>query len=563
MIDRSRRSLGNKTQSRSRFLRIGSLHLLGAIAAALLVAAPGFAGDVPPLHKRIDQLIMAKAGDRPVAEMVDDAGFLRRVYLDLAGRIPTIGQCREFLADANPEKRAALVDRLLASDDYPRRMQEFWHVTLMERRADDPKWAEYLRSSFAANKPWDVLCRELLYPDPSNEEALGSSFFYTKRLENYGQNPVDHPGLTRDVGRLFLGVDLQCAQCHDHLFVNEYKQQDFQGLFIVYSNLFLRKDKDLKYPAVGEKLLTKKAEFMSVFEKVTKETGPRLPGGPEFEIVTFEKDQEWLEPPDRKRNFQGIPKYSPLKELAEHLPTADNPAFARNAVNRFWFMLMGRGLVHPLDLHHVDNPPSHPEVLDLLAQEFVAHRFDIKWLLGELARTETYQRASVLPEGEKTPPPESFLVAIEKRLLAEQLLASTLEATGERARFDPAAEDKNAAKTFSAMRDKFVKAFANPPQEPEEEFAPSLQSALFLLNDESMLELMNPRDGNLADRLVKLSEPSALAEELYLSVLTRLPSEEEKADVAEFLAAQPDRKQAAVSQLVWALVASTEFCVNH
>lgn len=563
MIVWSRRSLGSKAHANAMLFSALSVHLLGAVAAVLLMAVPSYAGDEEPLHQRIDQLVMAKASDRPVAEVVDDAGFLRRVYLDLAGRIPSVGEIREFLADSRPDKRAAVIDRLLASEDYPRRMQELWHVILMERRADDPKWADYLRKSFAANKPWNVLCREMLYPDPTSEETLGSSFFYTKRLENYGQNPVDHPGLTRDVGRMFLGMDLQCAQCHDHLFVDEYKQRDFQGLFLVYSNLFLRKDKDLQYPAVGEKLLTKKAEFMSVFEKVTKETGPRLPGGPEFEIVTFEKDQEWLEPPDRKRNFLGTPKYSALKELAEHLPTPDNPAFARNAVNRFWFILMGRGLVHPLDLHHVDNPPSHPEVLDLLASEFVAHQFDIKWLLRELAMTQTYQRSSVLPEGDRPPPQESFLVAIEKRLLAEQLLTSVLEATGQRARFAPAGDDKKESSQLTNLQAKFVKAFANPPQEPEEEFAPSLQSALFLLNDASVLELMAPRDDNLADRLVKLSEPRALAEELYLSVLTRLPSDEEQAEVADFLAQQTDRKQIAVSQLIWALMASTEFCVNH
>jgi hypothetical protein len=532
-----------------------------ALAAATFLSADAVAEE--SLSAQVDRLIVAAAGDRPVAEVVDDAGFLRRVYLDLASRIPTIDEAREFLADARSDKRAQVIDRLLASEDYARRMQELWHVILMERRADDPKWAEYLRNSFAANKPWDALCQEMLYPDPANEAALGASFFYTKRLENYGQNPVDHPALTRDVGRMFLGMDLQCAQCHDHLFVDEYKQQDFQGLHIVYSNLFLRKDKDLKYPAVGEKPIAKKAEFMSVFEKVTKETAPRLPGGPEFQIVTFEKDQEWLEPPDRKRNFAGIPKYSALKQLAEHLPTPDNPAFARNAVNRFWFILMGRGLVHPLDLHHADNPPSHPELLDLLAGEFVAHKYDIRWLLGELARTETYQRASVLPPGDRTPPQESFLVAIEKRLLAEQLLTSTLVATGERARFDPASDDKDAAKKLAGLRDEFVKAFSNPPQEPEEEFAPSLQSALFVLNDSSVLDLMTPRDGNLADRLMKLSEPTALAEELYLSVLTRLPSDVEQVEVADFLAAQPDRKPAAVSQLIWALMASTEFCVNH
>jgi hypothetical protein len=529
----------------------------GCVLAYLcLIAGVSLLRAEEPLPGRIDALILAKAGSFKPAEVVDDAGFLRRIYLDLAGRIPTAEEARAFLSDNAADKRAKLIDQLLASSDYPRHMQQLFQVMLMERRADDPQWAKYLESSFAANKPWDVMCRELLNPDPANEATLGSSFFYTKRLENYGQNPVDYAALTRDVGRLFLGVDLQCAQCHNHLFIDDYKQQDFQGLFIVYNNLFLRKDKDLKFPAVGEKPLAKKAEFMSVFDKVSLETGPRLPFGSEIEIPAFEKGEEWLQPPDKKTNFAGTPKFSPLAKIAEQLPTPENAGFARNIVNRLWFVLMGRGLVHPLDQHHHGNPPSHPEVLDLLAGEFTSHKFDIKWLLGELARTQTYQRASVLPEGQTDMPPEKFLVAVEKRLLAEQLMEAMLVATGERPRYED-------AKKRDELQKRFAKAFANPPMEPEEEFAPSLQGALFVLNDSNVLEWLNARENNLADRLSKISEPDALADELYISVLSRQPSADERQMVLDHLAKLADRKPAAVSQLIWALLAATEFCVNH
>jgi hypothetical protein len=212
--------------------------------------------------------------------------------------------------------------------------------------------------------------------------------------------------------------------------------------------------------------------------------------------------------------------------------------------------------VHPLDQHHAGNPPSHPEALDLLADEFVAHKFDMKWLLGELARSQTYQRSSVLPEGQTDMPPEKFLVAIEKRLSAEQLLQSMLAATGERARYE---DDKKRAE----MQTKFVKAFSNPPLEPEEEFAPSLQGALFVLNDTNVLGWLEARDGNLADRLAKISEPDALADELYTSVLSRAPSAEERQMVLDHLAGHGERKSAAIAQLIWALLATTEFCVNH
>jgi hypothetical protein len=507
------------------------------------------------LHGHIDALIAAKAGDRPASATADDAEFLRRIYLDLAGRIPSAREARAFLADRTPDRRSRLIDALLKGAEYPRRMQELFHAMLMERRGDHAEWTKYLRKSFATNKPWNQMAREILRAAPGDEATRGAAFFYAKRLEHYGENPIDYPGLTRDVGRLFLGRDLRCAQCHDHLFVNEYKQHDFQGLFAFFQNTYLH---DPSYPTVGEKPMVQKRAFMSVFKKVKRETGPRIPNLREFDVPRFAKGQEYIRPPDAKTKSPGLPRFSPLERLAEQLPAADNPAFVRNIVNRMWFVMMGRGLVHPLDLHHADNPPSHPELLDLLAREFIAHNFDMKWLLRELALSTTYQRSSVLPEGQQVSPSDRFLTAIEKRLSAEQWMWSMLEATGERSRVTEA----KGTEGLEAVRAKFVKAFANPAGEPEDEFAPSLKATLFLLNDPTIQGWLTPHAGNLVDRLAKLP-PAEVAEELYLCVLTRLPTEEERGEVAKHLSGGAGRRQAVVSQLAWALLASTEFCVNH
>jgi hypothetical protein len=426
-------------------------------------------------------------------------------------------------------------------------MADLFHVMLMERLGDNAEWTKYLRESFAKNKPYDQLVREMLRADSRNEAAAGASFWVAKRLENYGQNPVDYSALTRDVGRLFLGKNFQCCECHDHLFIDDYKQQDFQGLHAFFKNTYLANPAKF---VVGERPTTEKLAFASVFTKVQMATAPALPGLAMLEIPSFAKGMEFATPPNKKTNDPGVPKFSTLAAIAEQLPRADNKNFTRNAVNRVWFALMGRGIVHPLDLHHSGNPPTHPELLDLLATEFAAHKFDLKGLLRELALTKTYQRSSLLPAGKEPPHADYFAVALEKRLTADQLFAAVLAATGN----DPA--------TAEPLRPKFVKAFANQPREPEDEIAPSLKAALFLLHDAAVLDLLKPKAGNLVVRAAKLDDAAA-ADELYLAILARQPTTEERAAVAKLLAKHPDKRAEAVGRAAWALLASMEFGVNH
>lgn len=536
-------------------LRFASRIVSSLLAAALLCAAA--AGQDKPLHERIDELIEAKAG-APLASAAPDGEFLRRVYLDLAGRVPSAAETRAFLADTDTEKRAKTIDKLLASDEYVRRMSQAFHVMLMERLGDHAEWQKWLRGSFAANKPWDQMVRELASPNADDEATRGSALFFSKRLENYGQNPVDVPGLVRDVGRLFLGIDVQCAQCHDHLFVDEYKQEFYHGLFAYVGNLQLVNGKP--FPAIAEKPLTKKVDFVSVFVQEPRSVGPKLPGGSETEIPVFAKEEEFEKPPDPKKKDPGVPKFSTLKLLADELPAADNGLFKRNIANRLWWMLMGRGLVEPLDLHHVGNPASHPELLDLLANELAAHQFDMKWLLKGIALSRAYQRASAAAdESAAGLPPQTYIAALEKPLSAEQLLAAMLQATGDGQPLVLNLEDSKAKELVT----KFEKAFANPAREPEIGFAPSVKAALFVLNDATVLSWLKPAGGNLAERLIKQTDAAALADELYVSVLSRLPTDDERKDIADYLAKRPDQRERAVGNLIWSLLASNEFGINH
>ncbi|MBI1904188.1 MAG: DUF1549 domain-containing protein [Planctomycetia bacterium] len=498
------------------------------------------------LPQCVDALIAAKATGQTPAPVADDYEFARRAYLDFAGRIPTIEEVRQFADDTNADKREKLIDRLLASEEFPRRMTQLFHVMLMERRGDHDEWLKYLGRSFAANKPWDQLVREILHPDPKDETTRGAGFFYTKRLENYGTNPVDYPGLTRDVGRLFLGQDLQCAQCHNHLFIDEYKQLDFQGLYSVFLNTSIQNGS--KTPAVAEKAMTKKLDFISVFDPTKHETGPRIPGGQDFEVPAAQ---------------QGDPPFSGLALLARELPKAENANFTRNIANRLWFILMGRGIVHPLDLHHGKNPPSHPELLELLSSELAAHKFDMKWMLRELALTQAYQRASRMTPGQSASPPESFLLFPEKRLSAEQLAKSVLVATGDLATPEKPDAEREGAPALADVQTAFVQAFANQPREPEDDVAVSVKAALFWMNDDRVQKLLVARPGNLLDRLAKHSDPGALSDELFLSVLSRRPAAAETQLVADYLSKNTQRRETALSHLTWSLLAATEFYVNH
>ena len=527
----------------------------------------------PPLHPRIDELIETRLNGVPVAPQSDDAEFLRRVYLDLAGRIPSASEAREFLANSDPGKRARLIDALLTGADYPRRMRELFHAMLLERRGDNDEWAAFLGNAFEQNLPWHLIARAILNPNTNDEQLRGAAFFMTQRLVKEGaMAPVDVPGLTRDVGRLLAGVDLECAQCHDHLTVSDYSQRDFQGLHIIFENVKTRTD--LKFPAVSEGLLSDKKEFKSVFEQVAMTTGPVIPGGNEVAIPKFEKGQEYLVEPDRRKRTPGVPKFSPLEALSERLASPENEMFTRNIVNRLWFVMMGRGIVEPLDLHHAENLPTHPELLDLLASEFAASGFNIRWLLREMALSKTYQRTTRLPYASATEQPaESYSVGLEKRLSPEQLFWSLITATSDldRHRARLIAENKSAltgddvvnqTPELTTLKKAMVDTFSNPPKEPEVDFAPSVKGALFLMHENQILELLKPQPGNLIERVAGKSDEHAVRE-LCLCVLSRGPNDDELASLTDYLKQNADRRDEAIANLTWALLTSTEFVVNH
>jgi hypothetical protein len=359
----------------------------------LVVLVPGTnsRAEDTALHELIDQLLARVSGFEPTH--CTDAEFLRRVSLDLTGMPPTADEAQAFLADTSADKRQRLVDRLFASPHYARHLANSLDLWLMERRphthVSADEWRAWVLQCVRENKPWNVLIREILLADGDDPAQRPAARFALDR----GSEPNL---LTRDIGRIVFGRDMQCAQCHDHPLVDDYLQSDYHGLlaFVAPSYAVVR--------TVGDKQVTVQAEragadlaFESVFVKVPRRTGARVPDGALIDEPFFLPGDEYqVAPAD---TVKSIPKFSRRAKLAELATNGSNAAFNRNIVNRLWAHMFGRGLVHPPDLHHPANPPADAELLQLLAERFVAMNFDMRHFLREIALSAAYQRSFDLP----------------------------------------------------------------------------------------------------------------------------------------------------------------------
>ena len=369
--------------------RLGWIVLLVLLAAAAGSDAVGG----PPLHEQIDEHIET-AAIGPLSPICTDEDFVRRIYLDLTGVIPTAEQARAFVTDPRADKRQRLVDQLLASPDFVRHMTVTFDVLLMERKAEkvikQPEWESYLYQSLAGDKPLDQLVRETIASDGADEKLRPAARFVLDR-------DAEPNLLTRDVGRLVFGMDLQCCQCHDHPLVDDYFQEDYYGLFAFVHRTSLFTDAKTKLVSLTEKA-EGEASFKSVFTGASSDKAlPRLPKGLTLlEEPAFGKGEEYQVKPDK--TVRGVPKFSRRAALAEKI--GESREFARNLANRLWAHLFGRGLVHPLDFHHAANPPSHPELLTLLADDLAAGGYKLRPFLRELALSRIYSRSCDAPRAE-------------------------------------------------------------------------------------------------------------------------------------------------------------------
>jgi len=491
-------------------------------------------------------------GATPAAR-VDDAGFVRRVHLDLAGRIPTEAERARFLADPAPDKRSRLVETLMASPEHARTLREVFDTVLMGRASGgkysaraDGRWHAFLEDAFLSNRPWNEVVRDILVARPAEGPRGGAAWFLRERDNQ-------HEAIAEAVAPLVFGVKIGCAQCHNHPLAWEIEQRHYWGLVAAF-NRSRNVDTD-SGPAVAESAV---GGFIN-FANLKKESQPAklvfLNGAMVDETIPGDGVKEtddpalYVVPPvgEGKRPVAAaVPRFS-RREMFARTATTDNPLLARAMVNRLWALFLGRGLVHPVDEIDSKHRPSHPELLEWLSRDFERNGYDVRRLVRALLLTNAY-RMGTRPAGETVPRPESFARAVERPLTAEQFARSVRVALG---------ADPNAI----AEGEWEQVAMGAHPQVMPNTYNPPLSLALALTNGKVFDTMLRPAPGNTAQRLLDLPDPRARVHAAFALVLGRSPEPDELRACVKLLSSA--RPEAGVRDLLWALATVAEFLVNH
>jgi hypothetical protein len=529
---------------------------LAAAACALLLApaapAADSARDAKALADKIDRIIAerwAKEKEKVTpAPAADDAEFLRRVSLDIAGRIPSVAEVRAFLADKSPDKRAKAIERLLDGPAYVNHFANTWQTLLVpevgpenfQLRIFMPPFEQWVRRQFADNVPYDKMVRDLL---TSPVDADGQQMFQRVRSgERSDPNPLAFyvakdfkpEEMAAATSRLFMGVKIECAQCHNHPFA-KWKREQFWETAAFFAGL----QRDGR-------------NFFGNFREVLDKREMSIPGTDRVVQANF------LDGTEPRWKY----KVGPRVTLAQWLTAKDNPFFARAAANRMWSLFFGIGIVDPVDdLGDDKAEPSHPELLDELAKQFAAHDFDIKFLIRAITLSKTYQLSSAQTDSSQEEL-RLFARMPVKGMTAEQLFDSVSSATGFR---DPRGPQDPFIIGANTPRSEFLTKFAS--QDKRTEATTSILQALSLMNGRLVADATN------VERSITLAgitdapflDTSAKVEALFLATLSRPPKSQERERFVKYVEGGGPQKNGkkALADVLWALLNSSEFMLNH
>ena len=499
----------------------------------------------------IDKFVFAKLRKFHVlpSELSSDQEFLRRVCLDLTGTLPPARRVREFLADKDPNKRDRLIETLLGTPEYVDywsfRFGDLMRATTSTAFAPEGTKAfqDWVTDSIAANKPYDQMARERIAGQ--GDSAPARNFYYAAEL-------TTPETLMPELIRLFMGRHIECAQCHNHPFEN-WTQNQFWGLAAFFGGYTELRNHKLIVDVLGGGHVDKTREDMLVTNPRTKEKVV-----PTFLDGTKLPENEWMDPRMR---------------LADWI--VSHPYFAEATANRIWGYFFGRGIVDPVDDMRSTNPPTHPELLKALAEDFRGHGFDLKHLMRTIVQSRTYQ-LSLISNESNSGDTMNYSHAQPRPLEAAVLLDAISSATGmpEKFGFREVDNVKGGATPFGmrAMQlipdvcpSQFLDAFGrsmrkNLPVGPPK---PNLLEALDMLAGPTFNSKISEEGGRLDRLLKKGASDEEIIDEFYLAGLTRLPTPQEKTELLKFLALRSSRRQETLAGLAWAVVSSREFVYNH
>lgn len=571
------------------------------------------------LAAKVDALIegeLKKSGITP-APLASDEDFLRRVTFDLAGRMPTTSEVLLFGLDSTPDKRRAVIEELLKSDDYGVNWARYWRdviylrATDMRARLNEAQFVDWMTTQLNENKSWQEITTELLTASGDVRENGSTALIFA--------HEGDPAELAAETSRIFLGIQIQCANCHDHP-TDKWKRKDFHELAAFFPRVRVRPVRD-STPRTFEVVsmnqgdqfarriqMLKNPEFLfrsydrNRDGKLTQQEVQRTMMGRGFEQLVSRADTDGdkaltaeelksMPLPENTQRFmseyympdlndptsmgqviqpvlfvgtkapEGLDDLERREVLSKFLTSQANPWFSRAIVNRMWSEMLGEGFYMPIDDIGPERSAVYPEVLDALAQGFTASGYDLKWLCRTITNTRAYQRKmQKRSEGQLQTP---FAAQLPTRLRGDQIFTAITQVFGvDDLQADRSAGNRRYQRSRSA-RGQFSSLFTFDPSTSQDEITGDVPQALFMMNSEALNGMLGAnRSTKLAQIARDYPENKAAIQELYLLTLSREPSAKEL-EICEDYFQQAERRETALEDLMWSLLNSSEFITKR
>ena len=487
------------------------------------------------------------------ASTTTDTNTARRIYLDLVGRIPTLVEVQQFIADTSPEKKQYLIDHLIASPGFIRHQANEFDTLLMGGKTSI---RDYLLTAFREKRPWDDMFRELIIGESSDTEQNGAIRFVKSRA-----NDIDN--LTNAASVVFFGVNISCAKCHDHPLIDTWTQEHFYGMKSFFSRTFDNGGfvGERNYGFVSFETTegeSRRAELMFLDGTNVPEPEAKEPSDEEKKL-----ESEKLESLKENKQPPPLPDFSRRAQLVRiALENQDNNYFAKSIVNKTWNRFFGHGIVMPLDQMHPENEPSHPELLEWLARDLVSNNYDLTRLTRGILLSDAYARSSIWEDDER--PDKSLFAVVEPRPLTPFQYAAALKIGSRNPDlFASNTPPKEHEKQMEEI-EKSASGLASLFEQPTEDFHVSLTEALILSNStQTEKELLYETSDSLVAKLQTVDDKNEMIELAVWSILSRPPSEKEYEVLIPYLAARENQPTQQCQQLVWILLTSSENRFNY